>query len=190
MPRRGKWEGLFLSASANLVNSRCTCFSLIPPLWYNSRMHGKHWAVRIRSPSREAGLVEKRQPRCSLGKHHQQTQDTHWVIHHAHARAHTGTHVRHAFAHKHRMQYTSRTDNPRGVCASDASVLGGFLQHECTASAQVNFTHSLTLYALVEDSRRRDKPDKMENKGQCQIWIQVLPRAGGQTKQRHWSAID
>lgn len=114
MPRRGKWEGLFLSASANLVNSLCTCFSLIPPLWYNSRMHGKHWVVRIRSPSREAGLVEKRQPRCSSGKHHQQTQDTHWVIHHAHARAHTGTHVRHAFAHKHRMQYTSRTDNPRG----------------------------------------------------------------------------
>lgn len=35
---------------------------------------------RIRSPSREAGLVEKRQPHCSLSKHRQQAQDTHWVI--------------------------------------------------------------------------------------------------------------
>lgn len=91
-PLRGSEKVYFCRRDTNEKNppakSLCTCFSLIPSLWYNSRLHGKNWVVRIRSPSREAGLVEKRQPRCSEGKHHQQTQDTHWFIHHMHQHIH------------------------------------------------------------------------------------------------------
>lgn len=116
--------------------SLCTCFSLIRSLWYNSRLHGKNWVVRIRSPSREAGLVEKRQPRCSLGKHRQQTQDTHWVIHHTHKHIHM--HTMYSHTNKHSTPHTSHTDNP---CACEANMLGGLLPHKCTALAQDNFTH-------------------------------------------------
>lgn len=92
MSLRGSGEGLFLyvrSLCKMILHSLCTCYSLFVYIIIVGGLYAENWVVGIRSPSRDAGLVEKRQPRSSLGKHHQQTQDTHWATSHKHIHIYT-----------------------------------------------------------------------------------------------------